>query len=62
MTTTALLSRVPDPTEPEVREAISGNMCRCTGYVKILEAVLKASQEMRTEKVPAAPTEFEVIR
>lgn len=40
----ALLARNPHPTEPEVREAIAGNLCRCTGYVHIVEAVLAASQ------------------
>lgn len=40
----ALLTRNPHPTEPEVREAISGNLCRCTGYVHIVEAVLAASK------------------
>ena len=40
----ALLTRNPHPTEPQVREAIAGNLCRCTGYVHIVEAVLAASQ------------------
>ena len=40
----ALLTRNPHPTEAEVREAIAGNLCRCTGYVHIVEAVLAASQ------------------
>lgn len=40
----ALLTRNPHPTETEVREAIAGNLCRCTGYVHIVEAVLAASQ------------------
>lgn len=40
----ALLTRNPHPTEPEVREAISGNLCRCTGYVHIVEAVMAASE------------------
>lgn len=40
----ALLTRNPSPNEQEVREAISGNLCRCTGYVHIVEAVLAASQ------------------
>jgi carbon-monoxide dehydrogenase small subunit len=40
----ALLTNNPHPTEPEVREAIAGNLCRCTGYVHIVEAVLAASQ------------------
>jgi carbon-monoxide dehydrogenase small subunit len=40
---TDLLRRNPDPTEDEIREALSGNLCRCTGYQKILEAVQIAS-------------------
>ena len=39
-----LLERVPDPTEDEVREALSGNVCRCTGYVKIFDAVRLAAE------------------
>ncbi|MCS7117790.1 MAG: (2Fe-2S)-binding protein [Thaumarchaeota archaeon] len=39
----ALLSRNPSPTEEEVREAIRGNLCRCTGYSKIVRAVLSAA-------------------
>ena len=41
----ALLSRIPHPTEEQVREAISGNLCRCTGYVNIVKAVLAATQQ-----------------
>lgn len=41
----ALLDENPRPTELEVRRAISGNLCRCTGYVKIVEAILAVSQE-----------------
>ncbi len=40
----ALLDGNPHPTETEVREAIGGNLCRCTGYVKIVEAILKAAK------------------
>ena len=41
----ALLDKNPHPTEEEVRVALSGNLCRCTGYVKIVEAVLAASKK-----------------
>jgi len=43
----ALLARNPDPTEEEVRYWLAGNLCRCTGYNKIIEAVLDAAREMR---------------
>jgi carbon-monoxide dehydrogenase small subunit len=44
----ALLDRKKRPTDLEVREAISGNLCRCTGYQKIAEAVLDASRKMNS--------------
>ncbi len=40
----ALLARNPHPTEREVREAIAGNLCRCTGYVRIVKAILAAAE------------------
>jgi len=43
----ALLDQNPDPTEDEIRLAISGNLCRCTGYRQIVEAVQMASEKMR---------------
>jgi 4-hydroxybenzoyl-CoA reductase subunit gamma len=43
MAAEALLRRKPSPSEAEIREALSGNLCRCTGYVKILEAVKAAA-------------------
>ncbi len=42
-----LLRRNPDPTEDDVREALAGNLCRCTGYAKILDAVRLAAERMR---------------
>lgn len=43
----SLLERNPDPTEEEVRYWLAGNLCRCTGYHNVVEAVLDAAQEMR---------------
>ena len=42
-----LLARVPDPTDLQIREALAGNLCRCTGYQKILEAVRLAAIQQR---------------
>ena len=47
LSTKALLDENPSPTEEEVRVGLSGNLCRCTGYVKIVEAVLAAAEKMR---------------
>ena len=44
-----LLNENPDPTEAEVREGLSGNLCRCTGYQNIVRAVLAAGAELRGE-------------
>ena len=46
---TALLQQNPNPTEEEVRYWLQGNLCRCTGYTKILEAVLEAAKKARGE-------------
>lgn len=43
----ALLGRRPDPTDAEIREAIAGNLCRCTGYQRIVESVLEAAKQRR---------------
>lgn len=47
MTAYAFLRKNPDPTEAEVREALAGNLCRCTGYIPIFRAVMKAAKTMR---------------
>jgi carbon-monoxide dehydrogenase small subunit len=43
----SLLDKNPNPTREEVQEAISGNLCRCTGYVKIIDAILAAAEAMK---------------
>ncbi len=50
MTTSAFLKQNPNPTEGEIRWAISGNLCRCTGYVNIVKAVQYAAQKMKEEQ------------
>ncbi len=50
MTFEAFLRETPDPTEGEVREILSGNICRCTGYQNIVSAILKAAKMMREER------------
>jgi aerobic carbon-monoxide dehydrogenase small subunit len=47
MATVDLLARTPQPTDDEIREALSGNLCRCTGYQKIFDAVRLAAEETR---------------
>ena len=49
MTAKALLDENPDPTEDEVRWALSGNLCRCTGYQNIVKSVLWAARKLRGE-------------
>ena len=49
LSTKSLLDENPNPTREEVKEALSGNLCRCTGYVKIFDAVLAAATIMRKE-------------
>jgi aerobic carbon-monoxide dehydrogenase small subunit len=46
MTLTCFLKECPNPTEAQIREAISGNLCRCTGYVNIVTAALAAAQSL----------------
>jgi carbon-monoxide dehydrogenase small subunit len=51
MMSKALLDENPDPTEEDIRFALSGNLCRCTGYAKIVEAVKNAAAELRTKNL-----------
>jgi carbon-monoxide dehydrogenase small subunit len=46
MSAVNLLERIPSPSEEEIRTGLAGNLCRCTGYVKIFEAVVRACQAM----------------
>jgi len=50
MTATDLLSRNPSPTEAQIREALEGNLCRCTGYQHIIKAIQYAAEKMRSAK------------
>jgi carbon-monoxide dehydrogenase small subunit len=49
MTSYALLQQNADPSELEIRQAISGNLCRCTGYVNIVKAVQHAAAQLRSK-------------
>ena len=53
----ALLERNPEPTEDEIRFAISGNLCRCTGYMNIVKAISAAANRIRAEPVAAGGDE-----
>ena len=55
MASEALLRTNPSPTDDEIRTALSGNLCRCTGYVKIIESVRAAAGERMS--VTATPSE-----
>jgi carbon-monoxide dehydrogenase small subunit len=49
MSSLALLNRKPNPSEAEIRKALSGNLCRCTGYINIIKAVKLASERMNKQ-------------
>jgi 2-furoyl-CoA dehydrogenase 2Fe-2S iron sulfur subunit len=49
MTLVDYLERHPDPSEEQIRIALSGNLCRCTGYAEIVDAALEAAREMRAQ-------------
>jgi len=54
LTAKALLEHIPRPSRDEIKEALAGNLCRCTGYIKILEAVELAAARMAGEKAEPA--------
>ena len=54
MSATALLEKRLEPSEPEVRQALSGNLCRCTGYSKIVDAVLQAGRDLKLQRARGA--------
>ncbi len=54
LTAHALIARNPEPTRDDIVEAISGNICRCTGYAQIVEAIALAAERMRGVNQPAA--------
>jgi carbon-monoxide dehydrogenase small subunit len=47
MAAIAILNEMPSPTEEQVRAGLSGNLCRCTGYVGIVESIMAAAEKMR---------------
>jgi carbon-monoxide dehydrogenase small subunit len=55
MSAADLLQTNPDPTEDEIREALEGNYCRCTGYHNIVKAIQQAIDEMEEEAEPVTP-------
>lgn len=56
MTFEAFLREHPDPSEEDIREALSGNLCRCTGYQNIVKAIVDAAQRMKAASPSAADT------
>jgi carbon-monoxide dehydrogenase small subunit len=58
----ALLEQNPNPTEDEIRMGISGNLCRCTGYVNIVKSIQYAAEKMRAESGVPEPVMKEVAR
>jgi carbon-monoxide dehydrogenase small subunit len=62
MTSLALLEQNPNPSEEEIRLGISGNLCRCTGYVNIVKAIQYAGEKMRSQETAPNPVMSESQR
>jgi carbon-monoxide dehydrogenase small subunit len=62
LTAQALLRDNPSPTREEIAEATGGNLCRCTGYIKIFEAIERAAAKMRGETLGPPGVDVEVVR
>jgi aerobic carbon-monoxide dehydrogenase small subunit len=58
----ALIDRNPNPSEVEIRDAISNNLCRCTGYTKIIKAVQNAATFVEFTEAPIVPEPVEVLQ
>jgi aerobic-type carbon monoxide dehydrogenase small subunit (CoxS/CutS family) len=62
LTAEALLGQTASPTRQEIAEATAGNLCRCTGYLKIFEAIERAAARMRGERLGPPTVDVEVVR
>jgi aerobic-type carbon monoxide dehydrogenase small subunit (CoxS/CutS family) len=62
LTADALLRSNPNPTRQEIAEATGGNLCRCTGYIKIFEAIERAAARLRGETLGPPTVDVEVVR
>jgi carbon-monoxide dehydrogenase small subunit len=62
LTADALLKANPSPTRQQIAEATGGNLCRCTGYIKIFEAIERAAAQMRGETLGPPTVDVEVVR
>jgi carbon-monoxide dehydrogenase small subunit len=62
LTADALLRSNASPTRREIAEATAGNLCRCTGYIKIFEAIERAAARMRGETLGSPTVDIEVVR
>ena len=58
MSARGLLDKNPDPTDEEIREAMAGNLCRCTGYLQIFDAVKRAAEREREERGSRIPCQI----